>query len=195
MADITIKLYHESADIKSLAAGTDTLISEDKMVLEDFGLKRYNLGSLKVHAFDDHLTPNAPMVLATMFIPGFFDQVPRDGTDNISDIHGNFLFKLGATVAEGKAFVADKGHGSFGCPTRLLFSAEFDCFSFNRMRFYPFIMPDYSIGYYVCDGTASEPIKWPAYDPQEVGVALHYPLTYDATLGIYLTRGAHIVKP
>lgn len=165
----------------------------DTDLVEEFGLRRYTFNGLSAFCFDDHLDTSSCMVFTNILIPGYFDQVPHE-------IQGLFLVNLGNSIHKVNSFIEDKEIGSHGCPKRLLTQpAEKGYFTFNKMRFYPFIMTDFSIGYYVCDGKSAPnhqpPLAWPDYSEDEIGIALDYPLTYDATLGIYLTRNARVIRP
>ncbi|HMJ70796.1 MAG TPA: hypothetical protein VK508_17965 [Cyclobacteriaceae bacterium] len=112
-----------------------------------------------------------------------------------------------------------KKRGEFGCPTLLELPSDFSLiqttgkktnykkakgilgsFTFNQMSFYPFLMIDYTVCYFACDAGGS--FDW-NYRPDGTlkqrrneffpNVAIDAPVTYDATLGIYVTRSAHLV--
>lgn len=113
---------------------------------------------------------------------------------------------------------ACRKRGQFGCPELLHLPTEFSLvqtaarksnknkqkggvlghFTFNGMNFYPFLMIDYTVCYYVCD--AGGTYDWNRRPdgtfktPSEIfpNVAIDAPISYDATLGIYLTRAAHL---
>jgi hypothetical protein len=104
--------------------------------------------------------------------------------------------------------------GEFGCPLTLHIPKDaklqqsrrrgdddevLGYFTFNGMRFYPFLMIDYTVCYFICD--AGSPYDWNRHPdgrvkkPWEIYplVALDAPVSYDATLGIWATRSAHLM--
>ena len=188
-----LKVY---LDKKKLALNVSKSLTanERATVMTDYGLKSYSIGELDFYAFADHLKETSSIVISSMTIPAFFDQCQQE-------IHGLFLFSLGETYTQAKSFIDDKGIGAWGCPKRLLLQpGDKGYYTFNNMRFYPFLMTDFTVGYYVCDngntpGYGGPRYAWRDYVPEELGVALDYPLTYDPTLGLYITRGAHIEYP
>ena len=138
------------------------------------------------------------MVISNMIIPAFFDQAPRLANGDKTEIHGLFLINLGESADKAKSFVEDKEIGPYGCPKRLLtLGGDKAYFTFNNQRFYPFIMTDFTIGYFVCDGKNASghrpPLAWPDYSENEIGIALDAPLTFDATLGLLITRQARVI--
>lgn len=107
--------------------------------------------------------------------------------------------------AFGEFFTDLKSIGKWGCPQRVLLGVDKksklgsgkkmksfsnDCFIFNNMRFYPFITKEFLIGYFICDLNSKD--RWKVYSRREKGIALDDPLMYDPTLGLLVTRGAHV---
>jgi hypothetical protein len=186
---MTLDIYYSRDKILTSTPSIRVDATVGSSRLPYFKLKEYNVSGLTAFAFENGLVfdGNHVTVLTNMLIPGYFAN--SGGTD----IHGLCLAQLGLPP-DAKAFVEDiLSLGRFGCPKRLVMSdpATKDHFKFNRMRFYPFIMTDYNIGYYVCD-EGNPQHHWPDYNPAEKGVALDYPVAYEPTLGILMTRAAHI---
>lgn len=194
-----INVYFSKTDIELGVKPTVITINEVGDVIKDYGLKAYTYKELRLYAFADDLAdPRSELVITTMIVPKYFDQ---NGT---SDIHGLFILSAGLKdpanpAISAKAFVDDKTVGQFGCPKRILKQPdEKSYFTFNHMRFYPFINTDFTTGYYICDDAPQGKISrhaWPNYDITEDGVALQYPVQFDATLGLYMTRAAIIEYP
>lgn len=180
-------------------------ISRGKPAIPAFDIYLYKLRGLSVYGFKYQIEdPNANFVLASMTIPAYFEEARVVNRKKV-DTHGLFLIDMGENPDDLKEFFEDvKIFGSYGCPKRVITSADDkyknasqEYFTFNRMRFYPFILPDFTVGYYACDdcgmGKNPQPRNaWPRYRRVEYGVALDAPVTFDPTLGIYLTRAAHI---
>jgi len=190
----TFKLYLGREQLSSGLSKEITPVKKSDL-LTDYDLASYTLGDLDVFGFSDHITSAAHLVLVNMTIPAFFDQSVVYGAKK--EIHGLFMISLGDSYPLTKDFVEDNAIiGQFGCPKRVLLqSGKKSYFTWNKMRFYPFVMTDFSAGYYVCDdaGSSSAGYLWPDYNSEtEKGVALDYPVTYDPTLGLYITRAAHI---
>jgi hypothetical protein len=191
-----INVYLSKTDIELGVNPTPITITETGDVLKEYGLKTYTFNGLKLYAFaDDLANPKSELVLTTMSIPKYFDQ------NGQKDIHGLFILSVGLKDANvprlsAKAFVDDKTIGQFGCPKRILKQPDQKSyFTFNHMRFYPFINTDFSTGYYVCDDgpVGKQPrLAWPNYDLTEEGVAIEYPVQFDATLNLYMTRSSRI---
>lgn len=179
-------------------------LNQTASVLPLYDLFEYDMSGIPVYAFAYQINdPNANFALASMCIPAYFDQARTSGSVK-QETQGIFLINMGE-VAYIKPFFEDiKILGPFGCPKRVLTSNTGasgqpieEYFTFNKMRFYPFIMTDFTVGYYVCDagvvvGNAQPRNAWPPYSAIEHGVSLDHPLAYDPTLGLYMTRAAHI---
>ncbi|MEI9918403.1 MAG: hypothetical protein WDO14_06320 [Bacteroidota bacterium] len=189
-----VNVYFSKTDIALGNAPTQIVLTEVQTILREYDLKSYTNGQYKFYAFTDDLSADDECVITPFLIPKYFDQ-NTTGTD----IHGMFIVSIGLASRNPAAhFVADKTVGQFGCPKRVLKKqSDKSFFTFNNMRFYPFVNTDFTIGYYICDN--STPIEprhaWPLYVAIEDGVSLDYPMQYDATLGLYLTRAAHIEMP
>lgn len=148
------------------------------------------LNGLEFYGFDGTIEEGGDYIIANMHIPNFLKQSDSDSTG----LNGAFLISLG----DGFPNILDsncKAVGRQGCPSRILMGAT-KSFYFNGMNFYPFMMRDFSIGYYVCDADSLE------YDWQKKHdtnfdkmfmVALNQQVTFDATLGIYQTRDADLL--
>jgi hypothetical protein len=197
----TVSIYFSKTDIEDEKDPTPININETGDVLKDYNLKSYTCREFRFFGFaDDLANPKSELVLATMLIPKYFDQNALN-----KDIHGLFVLSVGIKDPKpanqglsAKAFVDDKTVGQFGCPRRILKQAdEKSYFTFNNMRFYPFVNTDFTVGYYICDHSAGKRprLAWPNYEPIEDGVALEYPVQFDATLGLYMTRASHIAFP
>lgn len=191
---ITCKTHFNRSSVSTPGGGKDITFQEGPAVMNAYGLKKYIFNDFEFLAFESHFTPDAQIIVVPMTIPAFFYEIPTSPGGDKKEIHGLFLVSIGNSPSEANAFIMDKGVGKYGCPRRLLVAPGKESFSFNRMLFYPFVMTDFSVGYYICDVTASEPTKWPAYSAAEKGVSINFPVTYDATLGLYVTRDAHVVR-
>jgi hypothetical protein len=202
----TINLYTKKDRVTNrLPASAKPPISGGSAVIPEIDLYEYDLNGMPVYGFAYQINnPKANFALTPMTIPGYFREAPKVNGEGV-DTHGLFLINLGEDLEQVIKFLQDKLiFGAYGCPKRILTSASNDAgediqvfCNFNKMRFYPFILPDFSVGYYVCDGQnrpdGSEPKgAWRPYDPKEHGVALDAPVTYDPTLGLYITRASHI---
>lgn len=187
--EINIPIYFRRP--KQLEGTSTIYVEEVADVLPSYKLKSYSSGPFQLLGFDtDGLKdPSEVKVLATMLIPKYFDQVVALGPGNAHEIHGHVLISIGVE-AQAKSFLEDRAHGSHGCPKLVEMGGMLRYFTFNTMRFYPFIMTDFTVGYYVRDRfTPSNPEE----DPMKQDIAIDYPIQYDATLGLYVTRGAHFV--
>jgi hypothetical protein len=133
--------------------------------------------------------------MAHMHIPSYLSLMDKNQT-GICEL---FLLRVGGDLL---GFTHDKAKGQFGCPQRVLMNSTdqslstygFHCFEFAGMHFYPFITREYVVCYYICDAGSKE------YDWQEqrdfeklFSVAVNHPITYDATLGLFVTRSAQLV--
>ncbi len=150
--------------------------------------------------FDKTLEEGATLIAVPMILPGFFKEVGQD-------VRKLFLLRTGITEKECRVnkryefYIDMLSKGAQGCPIPILlrpgesesakkgkkYSRNY--FTFNGMRFYPFLMREHTVGYYVCDEGATK-YHWPKFHPKDPGIALDYPVVYDATLGLFLTRGA-----
>ncbi|CAD5253813.1 MULTISPECIES: hypothetical protein [unclassified Imperialibacter] len=194
----TINVYLKRNDLIDRRPPVSLNITPSVDLIPRYGLKEYNLGNMSVLSFEDHILEGRHMVFTNMIIPAFFDQSPMAANGSKTEVHGLFLINLDNSGDKAKAFVEDKEIGPFGCPKRLLTQEDDKAyFTFNNQRFYPFIMTDFTVGYYVCDGKAATgsqpPLAWPDYSEYEIGIALDSPLTYDATLGLFITRQARVI--
>jgi hypothetical protein len=171
---------------KPAESATTIPVMETGVVLQDYGLKSYSSGPFQLLGFDTPglRDPSEFKVLATMLIPKYFEQVHYS-----HEIHGHVLISIGRDD-QARLFFADLAHGSHGCP-KLVPMEGTQFFTFNRMRFYPFIMTDFTVGYYVKD---SPPQGRPDDNLLSGKLAIDYPIQYDSTLGLYVTRGAHFVE-
>ena len=197
----TINLFTKQTDLKNLKSinpryrSTEILIGD--AILPEFDLHECDLGGIPVYGFAYQINdPNAHLVMASMTIPYYFDDMSGDGIKR-DTIQGVFLISFGENIQNVSAFVNDaKVFGPYGCPKRVLTTKRFKSFfSFNGMRFYPFVMPNFTTGYYICDAGDGSTIPrqaWPEYDEKEDGVALDAPVVFDPTLGLYSTRSSHI---
>ena len=151
--------------------------------------------------FKGTIEKNVTLVAVPMILPAFFEEIGMKG--NKKDVRKLFLLRTSATEGDHKSridFFNDKGLGPHGCPAAILVRTEANkdsesrnYFSFNNMRFYPFLMRELTVGYYVCDEGATS-CHWPKYQKGDKGVALDYPVAYDATLGLFTTRGARYIR-
>jgi hypothetical protein len=202
----TINLYTRKDHFSSRAtASAAPPVTGGTPVIPIVDLYEYDLMGMPVYAFAYQLEiPGSSFVLTPMSIPAYFEEAQVVDGERV-DTQGLFLISMGNDPTYTKDFILDrKIFGPYGCPKRVLTSTTNSAkgrievfFTFNKMRFYPFILPDFSVGYYVCDGQKgpnnSEPRgAWRPYSPDEDGVALDAPVTYDPTLGLYITRAAHI---
>ncbi|MEQ8530348.1 MAG: hypothetical protein RIB86_00720 [Imperialibacter sp.] len=201
----TIKLYAKKDDFTSLPPKSTAIsITETAAVIPAYDIHEYNLAGLSIYGFSYQVNcVDSNLALASMTIPAYFEEA-RVVNGKRVDMHGLFLVNMGDSAGYLKEFFEDKRiFGPFGCPKRVLAKAgngtgvSKEYFTFNNMRFYPFILPDFTVGYYVCDGAVpprgGEPRgAWRPYSPDEDGVALDAPVTYDPTLGLYITRASHI---
>lgn len=149
------------------------------------------LPQLECYAFTGTLAQGKNFVLAHMQIPSFFDRA----NSALTPITGLFLIDLGLGL-ENIVGNNDKGRGRQGCPTRVVLGANLSFFYFNGMNFYPIMMRDFSIAYYVCDSDSKEYDWTKKHGPdfhKMFAVAVQSAITYDATLGIYVTRNADLV--
>lgn len=153
-------------------------------------VKFVQLPQLECYALAGTVASGKNFVLAHMQIPSFFTVA----NPALTPVTGLFLIDLGLGL-ENIVGNDDKGRGREGCPTRVLMGVR-NCFAFNGMNFYPVMMRDFSIVYYVCD-SASKEYDWVekhASDFQKrFAVAVQHTITYDATLGIYVTRNADLL--
>jgi hypothetical protein len=201
-----INLYTRKDHVTRRAPASATPpITAIKSVISEIDLYEYDMNGMPVYGFAYQIdNPKANFALTPMTIPGYFKEAPKVKGEGV-DTHGLFLINLGEDLELVIKFLEDAlVFGPYGCPKRILTSTTNDAgqdiqvfCNFNKMRFYPFILPDFSVGYYVCDGQKgpnnSEPRgAWRDYDPKEDGVALDAPVTYDPTLGLYITRASHI---
>jgi len=203
----TINLFTRKNHFSSSrsAATTRPTLTGGKAVIPAVDLYEYDILGMPVYAFAYQLKiENANFVLTPMTIPAYFGESQVSEGEKV-DTQGLFLINMGSNTTYLKDFILDKRiFGPYGCPKRVL-TSELSSdnkpiqvfFTFNKMRFYPFILPDFTIGYYVCDGQKgpndSEPRgAWRRYDEAEDGVALDAPVVYDPTLGLYITRASHI---
>jgi hypothetical protein len=139
--------------------------------------------------------------------------------DNVSDekgFLGLFILKLFGNKANNSQ-PGCKRRGQFGCPTLLHLPKDISlvqtsspgsaslpkgilgCFTFNGMSFYPFLMIDYTVCYFACDTGGAFDWNYRSngklktrLDEFFPNVAVDSPITYDATLGIYITRSARL---
>jgi hypothetical protein len=152
--------------------------------------KLQQMAALELYAFKGSIAEGSDYLLANIHLPNFL----REMDANLTGIAGLFLVSLG----DGIDNILDntcKAIGKHGCPTRIVMG-PLKAFSFNGMNFYPIMMRDFSIAFYICDADSKE------YDWQKkhgtnfdklFAVAVEYPIVFDATLGIYQTRGADLV--
>jgi hypothetical protein len=134
---------------------------------------------------------------------------------------GLFILKQYPTYRRNKSGIVNnsqlecKKRGEFGCPLLLQLPPNprvtntsrvpkpkevLGYFTFNGMRFYPFIMIDFTVCYYVCD--ALGPFDWNYHKNGKLkkaheilpAIALKSPVSYEPTLGIWMTRSAELVE-
>lgn len=203
---ITVQLcYNQANDLRKNSKPTKlklTKMAEDDMDMPlPEGISCYTTpGGICVHAFDAQLKPNCYVWMVDMNLPSFFNEISGAGID--SGIQGLFLVGLSDNYRTPDLY-NDKQHGDNGCPegidvgdlsgnTIKKSSPGYtkNRFTFNHMSFHPLIMIDSTIVYYVCD--QGGPNDWP--DNAYIGqVAVDQPIVYDATLGLYITRAAHLI--
>src|SRR5436190_6179125 len=127
--------------------------------------------------FKGTIQEGASLVAAPLILPNYF----RDN-DSTSVKGFRKLFLLRTSATEGvsqkeidvkrKAFFDDEmmGTGPHGCPIRILrnlgqsekgvdktgktIRCSKDYYKFNGMRFYPFLLREYTVAFYVCDESA-----------------------------------------
>ena len=184
-----LNIYYSRADIENRIPSAQINALKTSEKLPYFKLNEYSGSGLKMFGFENGLVGDSEhvTVLTNMLIPRYFENTIGQ------DVHGLFLAQIGLPQMA-HDFVDDLlSLGRFGCPKRIVIdtNSSKDHFKFNRMRFYPFIMPDFTVGFYICDEGTPE-LHWPPYTPTERGVALDYPVTYEPTLGLYMTRSSHI---
>jgi len=186
-----IKIYFRRPKLTELPETIS--VTEAGNVLSDYALKNYTSGTFELRAFDTNVFRNDLQikVQATMLIPRYFEEVQNNELPG--EIHGQFLIPIG-TQEIARLFLLDLAHGSHGCPTLVVMGGSKKFFSFNNMRFYPFIMTDFTVGYYVRDTPPAGNPEWPDDYPSQKNIAIDYPIYYDATLGLYITRGARFVQ-
>ena len=149
------------------------------------------LPGIQLYAFKDTVKEGEEYLLANMHLPNFLA-----GMDPLlTGINGLFLISLGG----GSGNVMDnscKARGRQGCPTRILMG-PIKSFYFNGMHFYPMMMRDFSVAYYICDADSKEydwQLKYGTEFDKLFAVAVDFPIVNDATLGIYQTRAAELVS-
>jgi hypothetical protein len=150
---------------------------------------KYLFERTEVFGFKDLLDDpesNDEFVVVSMLVPSYFEY--KTGKPFGAELSGLFIIKVMGQF-NGIYDYEDKQYGQYGCPQRLSIGPS-EAFTFNDMEFFPFMMRDLSVGYYVCD-SGSSAYSWKG--KKLYNVALDAPLAYDATLGIYVTRGAHLV--
>ncbi len=193
-------LFHPDGKVKpvtlEMETGPELPINDPGMICE------CSYEGIKFCHFENTLKDDVTLMAVPMILPGFFHGIGPD-------IRRLFLLRTGVTESGRKKnkitdFFLDKlAAGPHGCPTPILMNQShytdrngkkysYNFFTFNHMRFYPFLMREFVVGYYVCDENAKH-LHWPKFNPGHVGIALDYPLAYDPTLGLFVTRGAHYV--
>lgn len=194
ITQIRVRVFLDRSKMTLPYAASLQITPVEDVVLPEYSLRKYKYNDLILYGFEDQLKSDEFFVIAPMLIPNFFNEVPEDSLRRKTDIHGLFLISVGANDELAQNFGDDHGRGREGCPYRVLHGGSKDYFTFNKMMFYPFLMNDFTIGYYVCDdkcGSKSDN-AWPPYSIHEVGIAVESPITYEATLGLYTTRSASI---
>jgi hypothetical protein len=190
---MTFKIYYQRVFTTPPSNINLTLVSQSQA--PSLPITVYENGNIPIFGFSLVEDPEEIHVLAMMLMPAYFEETEGE------EIHGLFLFPIGK---RGKAeeFLKDFGTGAFGCPKPIRMPGTEGYFSFNRQRFYPFLMTDFTVGYYVRDEVpqGGEAPEWPKPSDEgdlvEIGVSIDHPITFDPTLGLYMTRGAHIAfKP
>lgn len=172
--------------LQDISLSTD---STKKLPFSSF--KTNLLPDLEVYAFKDTIVDKGTYVLANIHVPNFFKETDPSQTG----ITGLFLVSLG----DGLDNIFDnscKAVGRYGCPTRVVMATAKPSFSFAGMNFYPIMMRDMSVAFYVCDEDSKKydwKLKHGTDFEKLFAVALDQPVSFDPTLGIYLTRGADLV--
>ncbi len=152
--------------------------------------KLQEMADLELYAFKDSIIKENEYLLANVHLPNFFSEMDA----SLTGITGLFLVSLG----DGIDNILDnscKAIGRQGCPTRIVMGSM-KAFRFNGMNFYPVMMRDFSIAFYVCDADSKQydwQLKHGTNFDKLFAVAVEFPIVFDATLGIYLTRGADLV--
>lgn len=160
---------------------------------------------IKFCHFKNTLKDGVTLMAVPMILPDFFEEIKKEKK---GDVRRLFLLRTGVTEKECapnkriKFFKDTLENGPMGCPIPILMKPgpprrnpkeySLNYFTFNNNRFYPFLMREFTVGYYVCDENAKK-YYWPKFHPDDPGIALDYQVIYDPTLGLFVTRGAHYV--
>jgi hypothetical protein len=172
----------------------------DKRLITRYRFSGNNQPPVELYGFTGAMQENETYYMAQMPIKPYFKEVQP----GLTDFNALFLIYLGPykTVKHDRI---DKARGQFGCPLRIVMDTQttkekrtpFTSFEFNGMNFYPFLLREFTVCYYVCDKHSRE-YDWKRkygdefYNMYSVGV--NHPIQYDATLGLFVTRSAEL-KP
>lgn len=157
------------------------------------------------------------LVAATVHIPSFFEEFSKKAKTAYS---GLFMAKISTALNKtlkktnknkGNSYAKDssfwsfnqaecKGYGSYDCPHRIQLSPmnqDLSHLTFNGQAFFPLLMRNFTIVYNVAD-VSSQEYNWDHSKytgPKESDfVAVDNPIEYDANLGLFVTRGARLIK-
>lgn len=162
--------------------------------------------------FRDMIKAGETLMAVPMVLPNYFEQIEKvnegasDEASRKRDVRALFLLRTGISQASPETISGFFGdilhHGNNNCPQLVRVTDEVEddkvekkkysrgYFTFNKMRFYPFLMREFTVGYFVCDDHAKK-YHWPAYDPRTyLGIGVDQPIVYESTLGLFVTRDA-----
>lgn len=152
-------------------------------------------------------------VFTTMHVPHYF----RGMDPTRSGLNGIFMVPLaGGLVSMMEKIAADvlapdevNAVGRQGCATRILMNAvpsqgsemekdkqrKLNAFEFNGMRFFPFMLREFTVCYYVADkdGRLDWFVRYKKDFDERFYVSVEERIVYDTTLGIFTTRGADLL--
>jgi hypothetical protein len=151
------------------------------------------------HGFEDNWETNQPRpskyIMAAMYLPGYL---------NLNEeVRGVFLLRTQSNVDwKLSDFTDDKSIGRHGCATRIYTGTQMVTtatgtelrhvgFEFNRMRFYPFLLRNLTVAFFVTDKNSDDDKIW-YRDANRDGVAIQAQIQYNTTLDIFETRYAEL---
>lgn len=199
-------LFHPDGKVKAVTLEMET--GPGPPINDPGNICECSFAGIKFCHFKNTIKEGVTLMAVPMILPAFFKEIGQG--KNKQDVRRLFLLRTGVTEKDcapnkRKDFFKDiLVNGPMGCPIPILMKPDHytdrngkkcspNFFTFNNNRFYPFLMREFTVGYYVCDENATKD-HWPEFDPKDPGIALDYPLIYDATLGLFVTRGAHYVS-
>lgn len=140
--------------------------------------------NMEFYSFDKSLSKEHKWILASMFVPKYFDKM-------LEELRGIFLLRIPTGAFTIQGIFSDKRIGRQGCGYKIYLSEE-GMFSFNCLTYHPFILRNLTVCFFACDTGSSFDIAW--RNSPDTGVAVEDAITYDHKMDLFITLNAEL-KP